>query len=297
MRPKLILELLHMTESTTILELDSIGMDSMAVRNGYWTKSWKIPGTIYTICGYSRAAYRTGFYIKELDLMLDAGPQNFNKPKHIMITHMHDDHVAELPLTLIPGSPDAILPTIYTPIGIEEQLAQITRGMTYTFQGLEPGQHRVNFNNNPLEVHVIDCDHSVDTISFGFSLIKNKLKPEYQGLGRKIKELRDSGVEVTTEVLVKQFAFICDTSIHVFDMHPEILEYPIIFIECTFLMPEDIDNAEKTKHIHWLQLEPYVRAHPDVTFMLFHFSLRLGSDETIREFFRGLNIHNVLCWA
>ena len=69
-------------------------MDSLQVKNIYWQKQWKIPGTSWQICGYSRSAYRTGFYITELDLMLDAGPQNFSKPKTILITHSHINHLA-----------------------------------------------------------------------------------------------------------------------------------------------------------------------------------------------------------
>ena len=57
--------------------------DSLDVKKVFWMKSMKVPGTPWTIRGYSRSAYRTGFYIKDLDIMLDAGPQNYNNPKHI----------------------------------------------------------------------------------------------------------------------------------------------------------------------------------------------------------------------
>lgn len=49
-------------------------MDSNTVKSMYWQKDWQIPTTSWTIRGYSRSAYRTGFYIPELDMMLDAGP-------------------------------------------------------------------------------------------------------------------------------------------------------------------------------------------------------------------------------
>ena len=62
-----------------------------------WSKEYKIQNTQWTIKGYSAAAFRTGFYIPQLDIMLDAGVQNFNKPKHIFITHTHLDHIAHLP--------------------------------------------------------------------------------------------------------------------------------------------------------------------------------------------------------
>jgi hypothetical protein len=60
-------------------------MDAVSIKNIHWKTRWDIPGTPWSISGYSRSAFRTGFYIKELDLMLDAGPQNFNKPSHMLI--------------------------------------------------------------------------------------------------------------------------------------------------------------------------------------------------------------------
>lgn len=45
----------------------------MEARTAHWNQKWRLPGTQWTMTGYSRAAYRTGFYIPELDIMLDAG--------------------------------------------------------------------------------------------------------------------------------------------------------------------------------------------------------------------------------
>jgi len=276
------------------------GIDSIDVRNGYWSKSWQIPGTIYTICGYSRAAYRTGFYIKELKLMLDAGPQNFSSPESIMVTHKHDDHLAELALTLIPSSPDSLVATVYAPVSAFAAIAAAARGFPCLFKGLIPGDVRMIHNKNPMMVKVIKCDHSVDTISFAFSLIKTKLKSEFHGKkGKELKQLKMDGVNISEEILKKEFAFICDTSIHVFEMYPEIIEYPVIIVECTFLKDDEIQNAIDTKHIHWSQLEPIVAKHPEITFMLIHFSLRYGKDENIRDFFKEFKVKypNLHCWA
>ena len=37
---------------------------------------------------------RVGFYIPELNIMLDAGPTSSKNPDHVFITHNHVDHVA-----------------------------------------------------------------------------------------------------------------------------------------------------------------------------------------------------------
>lgn len=90
--------------------------------NLYWEKSLSLSNIKLTLRGYSRAAYRTGFYIKELDLMLDAGPANFNKPKNIFIGHTHGDHIASLPLTLIGDQNGNHIFEIYAPSQAEEKI-------------------------------------------------------------------------------------------------------------------------------------------------------------------------------
>ena len=59
----------------------------MEPRKAFWKKTYTIPNSPkWTISGYSRSSFRTGFYIKELNIMLDAGPQSFKMPEHIFIT-------------------------------------------------------------------------------------------------------------------------------------------------------------------------------------------------------------------
>ena len=69
----------------------------------YW-KIWncrplyQIPTTPFTLKGYSIAALRTNFYIKELGIMLDAGLSSPNVTiNHMLITHPHSDHTANIP--------------------------------------------------------------------------------------------------------------------------------------------------------------------------------------------------------
>ena len=99
---------------------------------GLW-KCWKehqpspIPGSPQiSLMGWSVAALRTNFYIKELGLMLDAG---LSGPvwtiNHMLITHCHSDHVANLPFHLYSyKAPDKI--KIYVPKGIEVNIKAYT---------------------------------------------------------------------------------------------------------------------------------------------------------------------------
>lgn len=66
-------------------------------------------------------------------------------------------------------------------------------------------------------------------------------------------------------------------------------------VECTFLLDEDISNAEKTKHIHWINLRPIIVEHPENIFILYHFSKRYNG-EVVRDFFSNVGIDNIIPW-
>lgn len=291
------------------------------VRMAHWRQKWSIPNTPWTISGFSRAAYRTGFYIPELDILLDAGPQNFNHPSHIFITHTHGDHIANLPFTFIGDENGDHFIHLYAPLEAEAYLRkyisclfevnamktpeELPTREWYEYHGYNtPTTFRTSLNKSNFEIDVVICDHSIPTISYCFSLIKQKLKPEYSGLTTKeIGQLRKSGTTVTHEVVAPAFAFICDTSIEVLVNFPRILIFPIVFIECTFLYPEEFENARQTKHIHWDEIRPYVVANPNTIFVLIHFSLRYKEEEII-QFFRNQKVlhpeesyDNLKVWA
>ena len=286
--------------------------DSLDVKKMFWRQSSFIPGTSWSITGYSRSAYRTGFYIKELDMMLDAGPQCFNHPSHIFITHCHGDHIASLPFTLIGDKVNAS-DTIEKPViiygpqpgkkFIENYIDTLftTNAMMkrpsprseidkfYKYSGWDKGDSfNLTTKGIDLIVEVFKCHHGIPTISYGFTEIKKKIKPEYIGIpGKEIVELKKNGTEITHLVTFKKFAYVCDTTIKVFKMNPTLILYPVIFIECTFLFPEDYELSKGKKHIHWNDLEPYVKSNPNVYFILFHFSQRY-KDKDIGEFVGNL---------
>lgn len=288
-------------------------MDALELKVIYWRKSWKIPGTPWSICGYSRSAFRTGFYVPELNMMLDAGPQSFNKPDNILITHSHIDHLACLPLTLIGEANSNHTFHIYGPSQAKKYIDKYIKSMFeanalvdideipwYRYHGLFPQESfRITMNKTDLEIVVFECDHSIPTISYGITEIKQKLKDEYLGLpGKDIGNLRKAGVAITHEVKHKRLAYVCDTSIKVFDLNPDILNYAVIFIECTFFSPDELEHATDKSHIHWEQLKPYVIGKPDSLFVLFHFSQRYRDIE-IAEFFQkevDNGIKNIYWW-
>ena len=127
--------------------------------------------------------------------------------------------------------------------------------------------------------------------------MKTKLKDEYKDLkGVEIGMLKKEGVEITKQVLIPWFCYICDTSIEVFN-NKNIVNYNNIIIECTFLYKEHLERVDSTKHIHWFQLEEYVKNNKNTVFILIHFSLRYTNEE-VQEFFipYKTKYKNIVIW-
>jgi ribonuclease Z len=231
----------------------------------------------------------------------------------VFITHSHIDHVACLPLTMIGDVRSGHVFNLYGPEKAQSYIDKYIKSMfevnamanietidCYKYNGLNPGDiFRLAANNTDLEIEVFKCDHVIPTISYGISELKKKLKPEYLDLpGKEIARLRKNGVDITSIVKHKRLAYVCDTSIAVFDLNPDILNYTVIFIECTFFLPDEVGNATETKHIHWYDLKPYVIKNQDKFFVLFHFSQRY-IDIQISEFFQkelDSGIKNIYWW-
>ncbi len=74
----------------------------MEPRSVFWRTQWALPGAPgWTLSGYSRAMFRTGFHVGGLNVLLDGGPQRHAPVAAAFITHTHGDHIASLPFTLL----------------------------------------------------------------------------------------------------------------------------------------------------------------------------------------------------
>jgi len=92
----------------------------------------------------------------------------------------------------------------------------------------------------------------------------------------------------------------CDLSEAAAHQAEVIFSSPTIIVECTFLgaagMTEEQSESEAMKrgHVSWAQLRPTVLNHPEITFILVHFSERY-KDAQIRSYFAA-GPANVVLW-
>ena len=262
--------------------------------------SWKnnIPISNLTFSGESIAGIRTGLFVRDYDILLDAGNENINNISTIFITHGHADHIGKLHLIILENLNKKIKTTIYCPFEIKDHLKnfidsfltcnycnkKLYHNKYFEFRGLNIGDVlSLNLNTKKINVKIFSSVHTVPTISYGFVEITKKIKEEYlpesfgldknnKKYSQEIVKLKKSGKDIFNYVEIKKFVFCGDTNIEIFEKNPDILTFENIIIECTFFDKSEIEIANERKHMHWDLLLPIIDANPNINFYLIHTS-------------------------
>ena len=224
----------------------------------------------FTVEGYSRAAVQTYWRIPELKIGFDLGaqPWDFMGTSTWFVTHGHLDHLAALPVyvarrRMMKMDP----PTIYLPDHTVEHVDRILqtyrkldRGrLPCKLIGIQPGDE-IEVSRE-LVVTVSATTHTVPSLGFIVWDRRNKLKPEFVGLpGEKIRDLRLSGHEITTEVRIPLLGYLGDTSPPGLDNCPAMYDAKVLIAEMTLVSP---DHRKDKIHKHGHMLLVYFVARRD----------------------------------
>ncbi|MGW1365150.1 MBL fold metallo-hydrolase [Streptomyces chartreusis] len=288
-------------------------------------KTWKIPGTNFTLTGYSRANDKTFFHIPELRCSLDAGLCEGRQVDTVLLTHTHHDHAKDLDFLASREGTDIYLPAEAVPYvkSFLRASAELNHGAGYDpdladgyrLHGVRQGDE-FTFGRQAHHVRVVECEHKVPCVGYAVSEVGKALLPQYEELrrshveegrggefGRMMAQRRREGIEIEQQVRRPLFAFLGDTHVSVFERNPWLFTYPVIITECTFLHDSELDRAHRVGHTVWSQLSPVIERHPETLFVLTHFSLR-HSDQEILDFFEregrdsgAARPDNVLLWV
>lgn len=243
-----------------------------------------------TIEGYSRAAVQTYWRIPELKLGFDLGaqPWSFMSTETWFVSHSHLDHLAALPVyvarrRMMKMEP----PTIYLPEHAIESTQRILKHFTRLDRGrlpchlmpLRPGDE-VELSRE-LVVSVVATRHTVPSLGFIVSERRRKLKPEYHGLaGEQIRDLRISGVDVTTEVRMPRLAYLGDSAPAGLDDNPLMFEAQVLITELTFVATRHRkDKIHKFGHMHLDDLVDRRERFKNELIIASHFSTRYHPKE------------------
>jgi len=240
------------------------------------------------ITGFSRSGFRTGFVMKinGFTIYLDAGLSSSFIPDLILLTHGHLDHTSSLPAIL---SQNIKCPIMH-PKSLSHNLLLAVKSFYCLNNDILDKKHfsinsiikthaQFKKGQKQIAIETFDLDHGVSCQGYKIYVEKQKLKDEYIGKsGEELKEIKKTE-EITKVVKQPSVIFCCDTSSRVLSS----LDYsfPIIIIECTFLLDEHYEEAISRLHIHWKDLEPYIYSNKTTNFCLIHFSTRYKNEQLI----------------
>jgi len=246
-----------------------------------------------TIEGYSRAAVQSYWRVPELKIGFDLGaqPWDFMGTPTWMVSHTHLDHVAALPVyvarrRMMHMEP----PTIYLPAEAVDDVHRLLRIMqrldrgrlVCNLVGVTPGQE-IELSREHV-ITVFATTHTIPSVGYLVWDRRRKLKAEYHGLpGDQIRDLRLSGVEVTSEVRTPLVGYTGDTSPGGLDNYPPLFQAKILITEMSFIRPKHRrEKIHKFGHLHLDDLIERADRFENELIIFGHFSTRYHPDEVRR---------------
>jgi len=242
-----------------------------------------------TVEGYSRAAVQTYWRVPEMKIGFDFGaqPWSFMSTPTWFVSHAHLDHLAALPVyvsrrRMMKMEP----PRVYLPIDAVEGAKMLLRAwerldrgrMPVDMIGIEAGQE-IEVSRE-LVVQTFATKHTIPSLGFLVWERRKKLKPEYLDLsGEQIRDLRLSGVEVTSEIRIPKVAYMGDTAPAGLDAMPDAYKAEILIMEMTFVARNERPSViHKYGHTHLDDFLARADRFENEVIIASHFSTRLHSD-------------------
>ena len=214
-----------------------------------------------------------------------------------MVSHTHMDHLVALPVyvarrRMMKMEP----PTIYLPEAAIEPMQRVLRLFSRLDRGrlpcqllpLRPGDE-IELSRE-LVVTVSATVHTVPSLGFVVWQRRRKLRPEFVGLpGEKIRDLRLSGTDVTSEVRVPRLAYLGDSSPAGLDACEAMYEAEVLIMELTFVSPSHRkDKIHKFGHMHLDDLLERQRRFRNELIIASHFSTRYHASQIRQHVERAL---------
>lgn len=254
-----------------------------------------------TLEGFSISGVATWLIVHELDALFDVGECALQAVPvgAVFVTHIHGDHSRCLlrhwqlrrmfnlaaadyyvPASTVDGLRDIVRAEARME-GVPENEAEFPR-----FVALPTDGTPTPLRGKGVWARAFPVNHRVDSVGYTLGRTTHKLRPEFATLpGREIAALRTSGTAVSQSVESPLITFIGDCDGATLARESHIWESQVVVIECTYVDPEDRDNAARSTHTHLDEIVEVLRTNPGPrvqALVLKHFSLK-STPAGIRE--------------
>ena len=252
----------------------------------------------FRIQGISVAGEETVVQIPELDINFDMGQctRASLSSNTVLLSHAHMDHLGALPYWLSQrhfqklGAGRIIChPEIAGPLTrMIESWVDLERQKTpFEVVEMKPGDVLPLKGN--MVIKAIETTHTAPSLGFAIIEQRSKLKPEFKDMPQsQIKEIKNSGREITTTVEIPTIAYTGDTELCDAIKTWEFNEAKIVISECTFFSPDHRERAKIGRHLHIKDFEELMKSWTAENVVITHVSRRtsLGyASKCIEELF------------
>jgi ribonuclease Z len=260
--------------------------------------------------GASVSAYGTALGFPEMNLCIDMGicPYSFITFDNLLITHGHQDHILEISRYVALRNmqkiapprifvPEFLLPAIDDLLQLWSRIEQ-RAPHKYELLPVQAGQ-RYHFHGN-LYFEPFVVQHSLPAFGYKIYELRKKLRDEFRNCtGPELVALKKQGQEIEREVWRPLLLHSGDTNADIF-AQPDLSDFPLLIIECTFVENEHLSLARQRQHLHIQTIRDNLGKLGDSRVLLSHFSMRYPENQVfaaVRRVFPEVNERQIfLLW-
>lgn len=269
----------------------------------------------FQLIGHSLAGEETFVAVPELDVVFDIGrcPREALSVNHCALSHGHMDHANGIAYY---ASQRNFVGQVEPTLLCHHRLVQPLHDLLDVWARIEG--HRAPCRIVPLEpgaehpirkdlvLRAFAVNHHAHALGYCLIERRRKLKPEFLAedgqprlTGPQLVELKQQGVEITTELEIPLVAYCGDTAMGSFAQLDFVRQARVLLVECTFFEPDHIRRARQGRHLHVVDMPALLEPVTSEAVVLLHLTRRTAmgyARKMLRQYCGHLENYARICF-